>query len=191
MTEIFVCLDTRTTKLQEALSTTRIPLRDCSTSINSIHTENLQGNGSNKSTQFEFLGSESAKTVFSPPFNSKVDNMENEVNNENHSSSASSTHSYCVVSHLQGVLSTLQDCLPGDSGFYIENSSYKGVLNILERLVMSCGVVLREEPNRSKVFSMNKCSTQPTLKTTYEEVPKRMICSSTECNKVCKRKMRV
>lgn len=167
-------------------------MRECSTSTNWTETEDIQRNGSTKSTQFELLDSESVKTVISPQYNVNVDNLENDqiVNSENHSST-SSTNSYCVVSHLQGVLNTLQDCLPGDSGFYIENSSYRDLVNILERLVISCGVLRQEEPNRPKVFLMNKCSTQPTLKTTYEEVPKRLIFSSTECNKVCKKKLRM
>lgn len=165
--------------------------KDCATSMHSLKTENLTLTNSTKSTQSEATDTKSVKTVVYPSFCTKNENQTNE-NYTGIDSSISSTSSYCVVSHLQGVLNTLQDCLPGDSGVYIENSSYKDVLNTLERLLMSCGIAYhaQEEPHRSKAIGMNKCSTQPTLKTTYEEVPKRMISSSTDCNRILKKKMR-
>lgn len=160
--------------------------------MHSLKIQNLARASSTKSTQSEATDIKLIKTVIYPNFCTKNESQSN-MNNSCIHSSISTTSSYCVVSHLQGVLNTLQDCLPGDSGVFIENSSYKDVLNTLERLLISCGITyqVHEEPNRSKAIGMNKCSTQPTLKTTYEEVPKRMISSSTECNKNFKKKMRI
>lgn len=74
----------------------------------------------------------------------------------------------------------------------MEKSSYKDVVNILENVLISCGIChqTKEDLGSIKVIGMNKSSTQPALKATYEEVPKRMISSTTECNKLGKKKVR-
>lgn len=146
---------------------------------------------SSVATQAESFDSDSIKTVIPQNSSTNIQNLPIPNNNCTHPCTSINS-SHCIVSNLQDVLNTLQDCLPGDCGVYIDGSSYKDVLNVIERILVSCGKAYpsRDELSRLKIIGMNKCSTQPTLKTTYEEVPKRMISSSTDCNKIYKKKMR-
>lgn len=163
-------------------------IKECSTSTNSLGVDNFARNINTQSIQAETEDSESTKTIVPQVSLPKFQSQQSPPVN----SCISSTSSYCIISNLKGVLNTLHDCLPGDSGVYIDNTSYKDVLGILEMILMSCGTAYHtnELSKHSKIIGMNKCNTQPTLKATYEEVPKRMISSSTDCNKFYKKKTR-